>query len=241
MTEYAQDRLRTAHDPTFARFLDLFHHRMLSLFYRAWANNRPTVSFDRGADDRFAGYVASLFGLGMPSLRGRDALPDRAKLHYAGLLACQTCHPDGLRAMVRAYFGLPAAIREFVGEWLALPREGRCRLGASRDTGTLGESVVIGAYIWSGRHKFRLMIGPVGLNPFRRFLPAGSSLPRLAAMVRSYVGDELAWELNPILAADEVPPLRLGEHTQLGWTSWLTTGGLPRAGDDLVFSAPGAG
>src|SRR3546814_6779512 len=86
LTEYARDRLRNADDPTFARFADIFHHRMLSLFYRAWADSRPTVQFDRPESARFATYVGALTGRGMPSLRERDAMPDLAKLHFAGRL-----------------------------------------------------------------------------------------------------------------------------------------------------------
>ena len=104
LTEYARNRLRAESDPTLVRFIDLFHHRMLTLFYRVWAAAQPTVSFDRPETDRFALYVGSLFGLGMPSLRNRDAFPDLARLHYAGQLACQTRHPDGLNAMISDYF-----------------------------------------------------------------------------------------------------------------------------------------
>ncbi|MBE0618104.1 MAG: type VI secretion system baseplate subunit TssG, partial [Proteobacteria bacterium] len=71
LTEYARSRLRNYDDPTFARFADLFHHRLLSLFYRAWANAQPVVQFDRPESDRFALYVGALCGLGMPSVRGR--------------------------------------------------------------------------------------------------------------------------------------------------------------------------
>jgi len=78
LTEYARDRIRNSDDPTFARFLDLFHHRMLSLFYRAWAVAQPTVQMDRPATDRFAGYVGSLIGTGHPDLQDRDAFPDWA-------------------------------------------------------------------------------------------------------------------------------------------------------------------
>ncbi len=236
ITEYAYDRLRNAHDRTISRFFDVFHHRMLCLFYRAWANNRPAVSFDRPSEDWFGGYVASLFGLGMSSLRDRDALPDRAKLYYAGLLACQTRHADGLQAMVRDFFKLPVTILEFIGEWVELPPASRCRLGSSPETGTLGVSAIAGAHMWSGQHKFRLVLGPLGLTDYLRFLPDGASLPRLVAMVRNYTGDELAWDLNPVLKREEVPPLRADGDGRLGWTTWLTAGPLPRDGDDLVFS-----
>ena len=56
LTEYARERLRHAGDPTLSRFLDLFHHRFLALFYRAWAQAQPHVNRDRPDDDRFAGY-----------------------------------------------------------------------------------------------------------------------------------------------------------------------------------------
>ncbi len=60
ITEYARERLRHANDPTLSRFLDLFHHRFLTLFYRAWAQAQPHVNRDRPRDDRFAVYVGSL-------------------------------------------------------------------------------------------------------------------------------------------------------------------------------------
>ena len=59
---------------------------MLSLFYRTWADAQPTVQFDRPESDRFAAYVGSLAGVGLPSLQDRDAMPDLAKLSFAGRL-----------------------------------------------------------------------------------------------------------------------------------------------------------
>jgi len=80
LTEYARDRQRNADDPTMSRFLDVFHHRMLMFFYRAWAAGQPAVSRDLPATDRFELYVGALEGLGLESLRKRDAFPDLAKL-----------------------------------------------------------------------------------------------------------------------------------------------------------------
>jgi type VI secretion system ImpH/TssG family protein len=120
LTEYAQNRRRNFRDPTFKRFADIFHHRLLSLFYRAWADSRPTVSFDRPADDRFATYVGALVGLGMGSLRDRDAMPDLTKLHFAGHLANQTRHAEGLATILSSFFIVPVRVECFIGAWLTL-------------------------------------------------------------------------------------------------------------------------
>jgi type VI secretion system protein ImpH len=236
LTQHVRDRRYNMGDPTLGRFLDLFHHRMISLFYRAWANAEPTVEFERGNEDRFATYVGSVFGIGFASLRHRDALPDAAKLHYAGCLAVQNRAPGPLREMLQDYFGVPVDLEEFVGEWLEIPGEPRrgrrdeggrggllWELGASPATGTLGVSATVGKHVWSRSHRFRVVVGPLGWEDFRRFLIGGESLSRLVALVRNYVGDELVWDLNLILRRDEVPPLRLGEEGQLGLTAWLPT------------------
>ncbi len=128
MTEYARDRARNLGDMTLVRFVDLFHHRMLSLYYRAWAAAQPTVSFDRPSADRFSVNVASLFGLGMTTLRDRDGMPDLAKLHFSGRLALQTRNAEGLREIIADYFKLPVEIEQFLPDWVRLPRQSLCLL-----------------------------------------------------------------------------------------------------------------
>ena len=233
LTEFARDRLRHASDPTFARFLDLFNHRMLALFYRGWAQAQPAVSFDRPARDRFGVYLASLSGTGMPGVEDRDAMPDLAKRHYAGHLSCQTRHADGLRAILADLLGLPVRIEEFVGHWLVLPWDCRLRLGETRETGALGQTSTLGGRVWDHQSKFRVRIGPVRLADYLRLLPGGEALARVKAVVRNYVGDQLDWDLSPVLAQTEVPRLRLGAGARLGLTTWLASGPLGRDGDDL--------
>lgn len=235
LTDYARDRLRNANDPTLVRFFDVFHHRLLTLFYRAWAVAQPAPSLDRPESDRFSTYVASVFGLGMPSLRQRDEVPDLAKLHYAGLLAPQVRGADGLRAILSDFFKLPVAVKEFVGHWMRLPTGERTRLGGKRETAALGLTAVVGARVWDCQHKFRIVIGPLGLGDYRRLLPGGDSLRRLVVWVRNYVGDELIWDLQLVLKQSEVPKLALGKQGQLGWTTWIASKQFSRAAADLVL------
>ncbi len=221
LTEYARDRRRNFRDPSFQRFADIFHHRALSLFWRAWADSRPTVSFDRPEQDRFATYVGALIGLGMTSLRDRDAMPDATKLHFAGHLATQTRHADGLAAILSAFFAVPVRIECFVGSWLTLQDGDRTRLGVSPQTGALGGTTLLGGRVWSRQEKFRIVFGPLNLADYLRLLPGGSSFHRVIPIVRNYAGDTLVWDVNLVLRAGEVPPTRLGQQGRLGWTSWL--------------------
>jgi type VI secretion system protein ImpH len=237
LSEYARDRLRNAGDPTLTAFADLFHHRLLTLFFRAWANANPVVSFDRPESDRFSVYAAALVGRGMPSLRKRDAVPDLAKLHYAGRFACGTRNAEGLTAVLADFFRLPVAIEEFVGHWLELPTDARWRLGSSRSTGQMGIGTVIGPRVWDRQYKFRVRFGPLGIDDYRRLLPGGPSLIRLVAMIRNYLGDELEWDLNLILRKEETPRIKLGKQGQLGWTTWLASRAPERDAQDLRLRA----
>ncbi len=236
LTEYARDRIRNSDDPTFARFVDVFHHRMLSLFYRAWANGRPEIQHDRPDADRFAIYSGALLGLGSPALRGRDAMPDVAKQHYAGHLGRATRTAEGLEAILSDYFKRSVRLEPFVGQWVLLPEQHRWQLGASPETGALGSSIAVGRRIWDCQHKFRIVVGPLELDSYRGLLPGGKELSQLVAVVRNYVGDEMDWDVRLILRREDVPGMRLGHRGRLGWSTWLQSGPASRDADELVLN-----
>ena len=236
LTEYARDRIINSQDPTFARFLDIFHHRALSLVYRIWADAQPTVQFDRPESDRFAAYVGSLVGINAPGLADRDAMPDAAKRFFAGRLVCGSRHAEGLEAMLGAFFHLPMQVVEFVGRWLPVPDDCRCELGLGLgQSGSLGMSATIGDRVWDCQTKFRIVAGPMSLADYERLLPGGASLERLQAMVKNYIGEELDWDLHLILQQDAVPRTELGSMGSLGWTSWLVSEAPTEDADDLVL------
>lgn len=237
ITEQARNRQRNHGDATLRGFIDLFHHRTLSLFHRAWADVRPTASFDRPEEDRFKFYVGALHGLSTPGLHDRDAMPDLSKLHFAGLLANQTRHAEGLGAILTAFFTMPVRVESFVGGWLTLPPEDLTRLSDGPRTASLGATALLGARSWSRQHKFRLVFGPVTLPEYERLLPGGLSFHRLVPIVRNWAGDALAWDVNMVLQRDQVPAVRLGQYGQLGWTTWLMPRPSPADAADLFLEA----
>jgi type VI secretion system protein ImpH len=236
LTEYARDRLREKPaDETLVAFADLFHHRLLTLFYRARAAAEPAVSRDRPEHDHFARHLGSLCGYGLPGLEHRDACPDEGKLHFAGRLAGETRTPEGLTALLQELLSVPTQVQEFVGHWLQLPADCRCQLGSLDDNGRLGGSTLLGDRVWDRQSRFDIHLGPLSLSQFREFLPAGRSLPLLGAIVRNYVGDQLDWSLHLVLAGSDVPPTRLGQSGQLGQTTWLYRAPPPHSVSDMTL------
>lgn len=251
LTEYVQERILHVKDETIARFCDIFQHRMILLFYRAWADCQAATSLDRPDRDAFSRHVASLIGLGQPSLKSRDSVPDHLKLHHAGHLARQTRNAEGLARPLAALLRIPVAVQEYCMQWLTLG-EGeltrltsvalagagsrhRIELGAA--SSRLGQGAVAGAKVPDVQHKFRLRLGAMPLREFERFLPGGARFFQVRDWVRNYLGVELAWDARLVLGRDEVPATRLGAYGQLGWTSWLgmPSGRRTRDADDVLL------
>jgi len=219
ITEYARHRLYNESDPTLCRFLDIFHHRFLALFYQAWAQAQPHVNRDRPESDRFAFFVGAFVGLAPAAFRDRDTVPDVTKLFHAGALIRHVRNAEGLRKILQHFFRVPVRIEEFVGHWLRIDARELTRLG--RENAVVGAGVVLGQRVWDRQSRFRIHLGPLGLDQYESFLPGGPRLRALVDWVRFYLNLEMDWDLRLMLERAQVPQLRLGAARRLGWTTWL--------------------
>ena len=251
ITEYVQERILHHKDETIARFCDVFQHRMLLLFYRAWADCQAVTSLDNPARDHFGRYVSSLIGFGQPSLRKRDTVPDDIKLHQSGHLVRPTRNAEGIVSGLRVLLKVPVAIREFCAQWLQLSYAeltrlrsvatagdgGKHRIELGDASSKLGLGAIIGTRVLDVQHKFRLRLGPMKLSEFERFLPGGVRHLQVRDWVRNYVGVELAWDAQLVLERNDVPNVRLGQFGQLGWTSWLRSPAVthPADAEDVIL------
>jgi type VI secretion system protein ImpH len=225
LTEYVRDRQHQHGDSNPAHFLDLFHHRLLALFYRAWAQAQPVVQGDRPQDDRFRAWLAAAAGL--PAAAG--ALPPAALAYHAGLLAGRSRHPEALCKVLRHQFGVPVALQPNQGHWLLIEPEDRSRLGHAgnraerslQPAARLGQMANAGHRAWDRQYRFRLRMGPLTLEQYESFLPGGHAWEPLNAWVSLLAGPALRWELELTLTPDARPEPRLGSRPRLGVSTWL--------------------
>lgn len=237
LTEYVRERLRQHDDPTLARFADIFHHRLLLLFFRAWSDAQPAASLDIPGSDPFGRYLGSLVGLGEASQLGRDDVPDHAKLFAAGHLTRWTRNPEGLASALQMFLRVPVQVHEHRLHHLELEPDQQTRLLPFGGNTQLGVSAVAGSRVPDAQYCFRLRLGPMPLSAYQQLLPGGSNFRALLDWVRNYVGIEYAWDLQLVLQQPDVPGVRLGGGAQLGRSSWMLAGPAKADADDFTFDA----
>jgi type VI secretion system protein ImpH len=234
-------------------FLDLFHHRLLSLFYRAWRKHQIPVDYERRAlegheyDDLFTRCLLALVGLGTPGLRGRDELPDALFLKYAGHFSARTRPASVLEAMLVERFGVPIEVAQFEPQWLRIDVDARSTLPrGDEDSGynCLGIDVVVGDRVRDLQGRFRVRIGPIPYARFTNFAPGGRERALLVRIVRAYVGPEFDYELQLLLEPQEVPECRLDSaasaEMRLGWNAWVRSVPFEETRGEAVFAVDDA-
>ncbi len=225
-TELLLERHVQYRDDAAHAFLDIFSHRMTTLFYEAWQKYKFHIEHERKDSSAFEGYLLSLVGLGPraralkfeqhPSALRRDLFS-----YFAGLFSQKPRNALNLEVMLGFQFGLPIQVRQFAGRWLRLQPEQRTQLG--RKNAQLGHSAVAGDRVWDYQSSIRIELGPLDLAGYRRFQPGTPCYRQLVELVRFYVGAELDFDIAPRIKREAVPRAQLGRqgNVALGWLGWL--------------------
>jgi type VI secretion system protein ImpH len=244
-------------EPALRDFFDLFNHRLMSLFYRAWTKYRLPVEFERShlafvnggestrngraGEDSLTTAIYCLLGLGTGGLR-EQMRDESAPLHYAGFLAQSTRSAINLEHALSDYLTIPAHVEQFHGQWLYLPEEDRSRLPSPGMRGPannrLGE-IVLGSRIWDVQSKFLVRLGPLNRQDFEEFLPGGKRWIPLVEMIKMFVGPQFDFAVQVVLAKSEVPRCVLNSSAptppRLGRNVWIWSRDYQHDVTDAVF------
>jgi type VI secretion system protein ImpH len=206
-------------------FLDLFHHRMLSFFYRARARSDWPGGYRSDQTDAWSRRVLALLGR-EDGTRGGGGAPPWQLLRWAGLLAERCVPASALAAALEDALSeelgeAGVQIEELAGAWVEIAPAEQNRLG--RSGSRLGSDLLVGRRIFDRAGKFRIVVGPLSREGFTRFSHERVPLRRIAEAVRALVVEPLDFEVILWLRPDAVPRLELSARgtTRLGRNSWL--------------------
>ncbi|AMX97674.1 MULTISPECIES: type VI secretion system baseplate subunit TssG [Mesorhizobium] len=203
-------------DTTFVDFVNILQHRMIALYYRAWADAHPAVQAERAVGGRVRAMLEAMAGIGLPGTQ--DPNLDTVKLRQAASLANQVDGPERLTLFLAEAFKAPVQIKEFISAWITVPTGLQTRL--AKAFAGLGKGATIGPRVFSRQSRIELRVGPLGYEEFKAFLPGGERLKLFKQAVRDMVGESLDVDLRIVLAREAVPPPQIGA-VRLGQTAWL--------------------
>ena len=239
-SELILERLR-AKDRSLASFFDIFNHRAISLFYRAWQRTRFPVNYASGALDFFSQYLRDLIGIGTAGLADRQRLEDEALMHYISLVAMQSRSAVALEQILADYFEVPVEIEQFTGAWYVLEQSTQCAMNEKDSMSTqIGSGAVVGDAVWDRSGRVRIRIGPISLARYDDFLPGGGANAALRAITKFFSNGCVDFEAQLVLAREEVPGVELDLNSKhparLGWVSWAKTAPMGADPDDTILA-----
>ncbi len=212
-------------------FLDMFNHRLLSFFYRAWEKHSFPVAFETaraaGIEDRVTSGLKSLVGLRTGGLWDRLSFPSQEILYFSGHFANRRPAADSICSMIGEVFDAAVRIEQFVGQLMFIQPPDQSKIGYAplgKSLGNqLGVDTIAGQWVWDFQNKFRVSIGPMPYKRFLEFNPGNRLLDKLWDLVRVYVGPQFDFDVQVVVQREEVAMAQVGnqERAYLGWNTWL--------------------
>lgn len=141
-TEMVLQRLKQR-DGAMRDFYDMFNHRLISLYYRAWEKYRFACQYEiaDGLNDPFSKLLQQLSGC-------RDNLG----LYYAGAFSQRNRSAQFLQQILTDLLGANTRVVSLAGRWLALDVTEQSRLSGRTlpegQNGALGQTSMLGQRVW---------------------------------------------------------------------------------------------
>jgi type VI secretion system protein ImpH len=223
-TAYGEDVLfaDAADQSSLRNFYDLFHHRLVSLFYRTWKKYRFTAGFRADASDPFTRRMLSFVGMDIAGAIPRRGLEPLQVLGLAPLVATRTRPARTLQIVLEQVLpGVKIAVEPFIIRRVQIREDDRCLVTTQNNV--VGVNFTIGRTVADRSGRFRVLVGPVDYPTFEDLMPGGRRHTKLRDVIFQFAPAHLEPELELILGNEEAPRFQLGAERggRLGVTTHL--------------------
>jgi|CZKU01.1.fsa_nt_gi type VI secretion system protein ImpH len=210
--------------PSLRSFYDLFHHRLISLFFRSWHRARFSAAFQPEGTDPFTRRMLAFVGVDLEGAAPQRGLGPLDLLALAPLLVAGGRTARTLQIALERVVKGSVRIDQFVARTVQIGQDQRCLLGVQNCT--LDADFAIGSTVTDCSGRFRVVVGPVDYATFESFMPGGREHARLRDVIMQLSPGHLEPELEIFVGAAHTPRFQLGREagSQLGVSTHLTSG-----------------
>jgi type VI secretion system protein ImpH len=237
-TFYTEDLIdEAAEDESVSRdFIDILNQRLFELLFECWGKYRQSLQIVEQESSAHIGRLFCLLGLGEKTLR--EDIPEAYRLlRYIGLFTQFPRSALGLKSLLTdAIGGSPVEVISCVEHTARIPEDQTLRLGQSGCR--LGNDTYLGDELPDRMGKFRIRLGPLRRDDFKRFSPGTEDFERLAFLTDLYFVEPLEYDVELILAEGEALTVCLGDpkRATLGLDSWVFS--TPELGEMQAIFSP---
>jgi type VI secretion system protein ImpH len=166
-------------------FLDIVHHRVLSLAYRTWKKYRFASGFRSDGADVFTRRAMSFVGVDGHVGRPPEGLSPQRLLSLAHILSMMSRPPRSLERILHELIpGARSQVVSFIGRRVTLADDQICRLG--KQSSTLGVDMTVGKTVLDRSGRFRVVIGPLPHSLFQSLMPGGAAFAPLRQVIEQF-------------------------------------------------------
>lgn len=187
-------------------FFELVSHRPTVLFYQAWSLSR--WSYRHGGSRVLSHLPIALAIAGHSNVSTASSVPQTLPAMHAATVRRHTVTARMLASILSEYFGVPIAVEQFLRKWSRLPLAYQARLGSPHLRADM--LLTVGERIFEPGRWVRLRIGPLTKTQFDRFLPGQDCAKALPAVLALFPMEGLRFEVQLVLQAQDIAPIRLG-------------------------------
>lgn len=223
-------------------FLEVFAAELRLLFFassRKYRLSSLIQLFGIGPKNKVTRSIYSLLGLASPKLVEQLTIAPEVPLYFSGFFANQRRTAVNLRLMLSEFLGYEVMIHQFQKRWLAVdPSEQTQLKSGMRENALLGVTAIAGSSYADRRSAIRISVGPLRYSEYLSLMPAQKKFAELTELARLYCGPSLSFEIQLILAKEDIPEARLQGGMpvgRLGWDLWVRQDPAVKDSADAVF------
>ncbi|MDP5143326.1 type VI secretion system baseplate subunit TssG [Rheinheimera baltica] len=201
-TEMVLQRLKQR-DKTMRDFFDLFNHRLISLYYRAWEKYRFACQYEMSAfeQDSFSSVLKTISGAN-----------SSIGLYYAGAFSQYNRSSQQLIQILTELLNTKVALNPLQGRWLTLASDEQSRLAMKflpkGQNAGLGQSAMLGSKVWDVSSAIELEI-TAPPEKAQQLLPGSYQHRQITALLAEYLPAALKVRITLVGQHQDFPVARL--------------------------------
>lgn len=205
--------------PALLAFYQIFHQRLIELYYQAWQQQQVYVDYEKPSSSQTIKLLCQYLGIPFD--------PTTDMLAYPNFFANNLASEKRLQQLLRDYTQLPVSILRSQSKTVKLPQQQLTQLSRKQNSDNnncLGQSWVLGTKIRMDAWHFTIVVTVDDISRYQQLMRDKSWQQQIKTLALAYVGSHYRASISIQLKQQQYPSFYLDANqasTRLGITTYI--------------------